>query len=260
MSGAGARDPSYREQAAKLAVRIRAHKEFANLDLADWLGEHLAARPRRHLLDLGCGDGNHLGLYLERVGPGGTVSGLDREPALIATARERYSAAPNLELVVGSMDDPLPFPGGRFDTVCSMFAIYNARDLGGLLAEVTRVMASGGELILVGPTAANARELYEYNERLTGTPIDETTALRTDRLRREVLPAVRSAFRDVRTVTIESFLTFPSREEFVRYFRATLLYERIAERRALADEELLAACAGERPRLSKEMLAVIATR
>ena len=48
------------------------------------------------------------------------------------------------------------------------------------------MLKDGGELVLIGPTAANAKEIYEYNARLTGTPIDPITFIRTDRLRQEI--------------------------------------------------------------------------
>ena len=52
----------YEESLDKLQVRIRAHKEFANYDVSTWLDNFCAQSPRRRILDLGCGSGNHLGL------------------------------------------------------------------------------------------------------------------------------------------------------------------------------------------------------
>lgn len=121
-------DLSYLEQHDKLSIRIRAHKEFANFDIADWLDEYLAKLNRRRIFDLGCGNGNHLGLYLRHVGADGIVCGLDREPKLIEEARERYRDNANLHLTVGSMDDPLPYEKGSFDTCLSLFAIYDSSD------------------------------------------------------------------------------------------------------------------------------------
>lgn len=254
-------DLSYREKQERLANRIRAHKLFANLDIEEWIDRVLLERSRTHILDIGCGDGNHLGLYLQRVGPGGTVTGLDREASLIEAARRRHPVAPALHLLVGSMDDPLPFPNEAFDTCFSNFAIYNARDARATLAEVRRVMATGGELVLIGPTANNARELYEYNERLTGSAIDEITLIRTDRLRREILPIAREIFGDIREEVINSYLNFPNVEEFLRYFRSTMLYEEGAERLGTTEEQMRAACQATRDiRVSKEMLALIARK
>ena len=72
---------------------------------------------------------------------------------------------------------------------------------------------------------------------------------------------VESIFDTVDTEVLESRLTFPDREEFVRYFKATMLYEQIAEQRSLSDEQMIEACATGGPvPLSKEMLALVARR
>lgn len=254
-------DLSYREKHDRLANRIRAHKLFANFDIEDWIDRFLQQRPRTNILDLGCGDGNHLGLYLRRITPGGLVAGLDREPVLIEGARRRYAGRAGLDLRVGSMDEALPFGDSSFDTCFSNFAIYNARDVRFTLSELHRVMADGAQLVLIGPTANNARELYEYNERLTGVAIDEITLVRTDRLRREILPVTREIFGDASDEVINSYLTFPNVDEFLRYFRSTMLYEEGAERVGLTDEQMRAACPSTTGiRVSKEMLAVIASK
>jgi ubiquinone/menaquinone biosynthesis C-methylase UbiE len=252
-------DLSYREQRDKLADRIRAHKLFANFDVADWIDAFLARRPRRHVLDLGCGDGNHLGLYLRHVGADGTATGLDREARLLDQARAAHAGAANLKLVAGSMDDTLPFADGAFDVAFSNFAIYNAREPRFTLRELRRVLQPGGELVLIGPTRRNAFELYEYNARLTGTAIDEVTLVRTDRLRSEIEPLARAVFGDVREDVLNSRLTFPTPEEFLRYFTATMLYEQVAEKMGCTEEQMRAALAGSALVVSKEMLALVAT-
>lgn len=254
-------DLSYQEQLDKLSIRIRAHKEFANFDVSDWLDEYLGRCVRKSVFDLGCGNGNHLGIYLRHVGASGRVAGMDRASKLIEEARERYADAANLDLRVGSMDDRLPYVDGRFDTCLSLFAIYNASNPEQTCLELERVMAPGAELILIGPTRNNAREIYEYNERLTGEAIDEITLIRTDRLRQEILPIVERHFSQVTTEVLDSRLTFPSRDEFIRYFTATMLYEEGAEKMGVTRDQMVAACDGdESPVLSKEMLAVVATK
>src|SRR5688572_24047247 len=161
-------DLSYKEKIDKLQVRIRAHKEFANFDVSDWIEQYVRRASRRAIFDLGCGNGNHLGIYLDAVGASGRVVGLDREARLVDEARRTYPDARNLELIVGSMDDPLPFADGTFDLCFSNFAIYNAAEPAKTVAELKRVLVPGGQLVLIGPTRNNARELYVYNERLTG--------------------------------------------------------------------------------------------
>jgi ubiquinone/menaquinone biosynthesis C-methylase UbiE len=254
-------DLSYQETLDKLQVRIRAHKEFANFDVSDWIEKFVARRARRAIFDLGCGDGNHLGIYLRHVIPGGRVVGLDRETRLIARARETYEGAAALELRIGSMDDDLPFADGAFDLALSNFAIYNASDPRWTLRELHRVLAPGGELVLIGPTMNNARELYDYNERLTGVAIDDITLIRTNRLRREIEPIVQDIFGNAREEVLNSRLRFPDAEEFLLYFRSTMVYEETAEKKGVTIEQMHAALPPDHNLVvSKEMLAVIARR
>jgi len=253
-------DLSYKEKHDRLAVRIRAHKEFANFDIDEWIAAFLRRCQRRAIFDLGCGNGNHLHLYLDCVGPGGRVAGLDREATLIDQAKRRYVNVDNLDLRVGSMDVSLPFAASTFDTAFSNFAIYNAADPAFTLRELKRLVQPGGEVVLIGPTINNARELYAFNERLTGRAIDEVTLIRTDRLRREIVPLTCGIFAEVREEVINSQLDFPSPEEFLRYYMATMLYEEGAEKDGRTQTEMYAALGGlkEHIVLSKEMLAVIA--
>jgi ubiquinone/menaquinone biosynthesis C-methylase UbiE len=256
-------DLSYKEKLDKLQIRIRAHKEFANFDVGDWIDEFVERRKPKSVLDLGCGNGNHLGIYLKHAGRDGYVAGVDRERKLVDEAQETFRAATNLDVRVGSMDERLPFNDASFDLCFSNFAIYNAADPHFTLSELSRVMKSGAELVLIGPTINNARELYDYNERLTGAAIDEITLVRTDRLRREIEPIVSEVFGNAREEILQSRLTFPSAEEFLLYFQSTMLYEEGAEKRGTTREEMIAALpegAQGHYIVSKEMLAVIARK
>jgi ubiquinone/menaquinone biosynthesis C-methylase UbiE len=254
-------DISYQETQDRLENRIRAHKLFGNVEIGDWLDDFLACRSTSDILDLGCGDGNHIGAYLRHVGDAGTVTGIDRDDGLIAKAAERYAGARNLSLHAGSMDDRLPFGDGVFDLCLSNFAIYNSRDADFTLRELHRVVDIGGEVVLIGPTPGNVLELYEFNEKVTGRRVDEKTLRRTERTVKEFLPLALQIFGHVRAEVINSVLTFPDRDEFLRYFCSTLLYEEIAEREGYSPEQLTAYCpANGEMTVSKEMVAIVATK
>lgn len=254
-------DISYQERQDRLANRIRAHALFANIDISDWLDAHLARRRPHDVLDVGCGDGHHLDLYLRHVGTIGTVTAIDRDAALIARAEARHPEAGNLTLRVASMDDPLPFPDRAFDLCVASFSIYNARDGAYTVGELHRVLADGGELVLIGPTPHNARELAEFAAKVTGRQVGERTRLRTERLMREFLPLTLNVFGRVHAEVINSFLAFPDRDEFLRYFCSTLLYEEMCGNAEYSRDDLAAFCpeTGEIT-VSKEMVAVVATK
>lgn len=251
-------DLSYKQEQDKLNVRIRAHKQFANFDIEEWIDKFIARKPRRAILDIGCGNGNHIGLYLRHVGPNGTVTGMDRQQSLIDGAKERYKGTPNLDLRVSSMDDPFPFPDESFDLCFSNFAFYYVKDAHRSLSELKRVMKPGAEAVLIGPTGNNAREIYEYNERLTGVAVDPVTYVRTNRLHDEILPVARKVFGDVSQEVINSYLTFPTKQEFIDYFMATIVYEEGAEKLGKTVDDMMAALDRDHDIiLSKEMLALV---
>ena len=251
----GFEDLSCHETLDRLEVRIRAHRLFADFDVSDWIAEFVGRKRRTAILDLGCGNGNHLGIYLEQVGGAGRVAGLDREAHLIDEARQRFGAS-NLDLHVASMDDPLPFPDASFDLCLSNFAIYNARQPRFSILELKRVLQPGGEIGLVGSTGNNARELYEFHRRLMGEPVDELILARSDRIRREIVPIVREVFGAAAEELLNSRLKFPNAAEFVSYYQATLFN---ARNQAVTPERMLASVPADLT-VSKEMVAATATR
>ncbi len=67
-------------------------------------------------------------------------------------------------------------------------------------------------------------------------------------------------FGRVEQEVINSYLTFPSAEEFLQYFTATMVYEKTAEKRGVSPEQMLRALPRQKDfMVSKEMLALIAT-
>ncbi|MDJ0349926.1 methyltransferase domain-containing protein [Cryobacterium sp. PH29-G1] len=94
----------------------------------------LELRPGDTVLDLGCGTGLNLALLVDAVGPGGTVIGLDRSPAMLTMARRRVQANgwASVRLVEADattfdpaqVADELPAAsGGRVDGVFSSYAM-----------------------------------------------------------------------------------------------------------------------------------------
>lgn len=100
----------------------------------------LGAVAGRRVLDAGCGAGA-LGVELEARGA--TVAGLDVSPEMAAIARAR-----GLEAAVGDLRDPLPFGDGAFDAAVASLVLHYVRDWEPVLAELARVVAGGGPIVL----------------------------------------------------------------------------------------------------------------
>ena len=104
--------------------------------------------PRGRLLDVGCAAGE-LGVLL--AARGWSVAGVDREPALVAAARERGIDARHCDF--GQM--LLPWPDAAVDAVVLAEVIEHVLDTDHVLTEIARVLRSGGALVVTTPNLAS---------------------------------------------------------------------------------------------------------
>jgi demethylmenaquinone methyltransferase / 2-methoxy-6-polyprenyl-1,4-benzoquinol methylase len=115
----------------------------AGLDLR-WrrIAAESVVRPGDRVLDACCGTGD-LALAASRAG--GTVTGLDFAPRMLACARRKLPAATWVE---GDML-ALPFEDGSFEAATVGFGVRNVDDLEAGLRELRRVLAPGGRVAVL---------------------------------------------------------------------------------------------------------------
>ena len=122
-------------------------------DVADPLRKTIIERTAlargTRVLDVGCGSGEFLGLLILA---GVDAAGIDPAPAMVELARARV---PGADIREGSVES-LPWSSGSFDVVTAVNALQFADDTDGALAEMTRVTAPGG-LVVVANWAEGAR-------------------------------------------------------------------------------------------------------
>lgn len=131
------------------------------------LVELLAPRPGELILDVGCGTG-HLTATIARSGA--QVVGLDRSPAMIEVARQRY---PDLEWRLGDIRSFLyPRP---FDAIFSNATLHWIPEAEAVAEALARLLKPGGRLVLEMGGRGNVAALYTavqevLHERLAVTP------------------------------------------------------------------------------------------
>lgn len=103
-----------------------------------------AIAPGQSVLDVACGTGVLAREALPRVQPGGSVTGLDRNPAMLDVARRN---APEIDWQLGVVED-LPFPDDHFDAVVCQFGLMFFDDRVKALREMWRVLRPGGHLVV----------------------------------------------------------------------------------------------------------------
>lgn len=141
------------------------------------------------LLDIGCGLGAIDELLVRKYGAASVV-GVDVDPSLLATMRDRIERAHLAERIQGVQvtGGPLPFADSNFDVVFSKDSLVQIPDKPAIFDEVLRVLRPGGRFIasdwLRGGGAEFSADMLEFF-RLEGiaynmaTLAESAAALRT---------------------------------------------------------------------------------
>ena len=122
-----------------------------------WTLDALGLAPGDRVADLGCGSGPLLPLLAERVGPTGQVVGIDRDPRLLAAARELVAAYPWVEVVEA---DALAYESEtRFDAVHCRLVLLHQPEPRAFVDHMAALVRPGGrvaaqEVDADGPTGA----------------------------------------------------------------------------------------------------------
>ena len=115
----------------------------------------LAIRPGERVLDLGFGGGVGIRMALPRVGDG-HLTGVDLSGEIVARARRRFRAeidGGRLTVMEGSVER-LPLPDAAVDAAYTVNTVYFWPDVPAGLAELWRVLAPGGRLVVAVEAAA----------------------------------------------------------------------------------------------------------
>jgi phosphatidylethanolamine/phosphatidyl-N-methylethanolamine N-methyltransferase len=132
----------------------RTYRRYANH--YDWLfgpvlepgrrrAVQLASAPGRRILEVGVGTGLALPHYRADC----RVVGIDLSPEMLEIARRRSANLANVEALHLMDAESLEFPDGSFDAVVAMYVASVVPRPDRLMAEMHRVCAPGGEIIVV---------------------------------------------------------------------------------------------------------------
>jgi arsenite methyltransferase len=107
----------------------------------------LGAQPGERILDAGCGPGFYVAETLERVGPEGSVAGVDASAPMLAVAAKRCEGHGNVSFHEGDVT-ALPVGDADFDRALSVQVLEYVEDIPGALSELLRVLRPGGRVLI----------------------------------------------------------------------------------------------------------------
>lgn len=124
----------------------RLRRQSAELrPLSQALLDRVGIQPGQRAIDLGCGPAGIIELLCERVGPAGSVVGLELDPALLSMARAftRERGLANVEIMEGDARRT-GLAASSFDLVHTRTLLVNLPDPAAVVAEMARLARPGG--------------------------------------------------------------------------------------------------------------------
>lgn len=120
-----------------------------NQDINRFVEQTLELEPHHHVLEIGFGPGKLLN-SMASVTTQGHIEGIDFSDTMFEEAKKNNQdsiKAGRIHLQKGDCQN-MPFPDGIFDRVCAVNALYFWKPPEPYLAEIHRVLKSGGRLVL----------------------------------------------------------------------------------------------------------------
>lgn len=126
-------------------------------------------QPGERVLDVACGTGVITRAAAEKVGPTGTVTGVDLAPDMIDVARSTPAVGAPIEWHVADAAS-LPLPDASYDVALCQMGLMFMEDKQGAVAELNRVLAPGGRVVVNTP--GRIQPTFEVMERAIAEEID----------------------------------------------------------------------------------------
>lgn len=156
--GSGSLSDAWERHARQWASWTRVPGHDVYFDRLNWPAfRALLPAAGRRTLDVGCGEGR---AGRELRADGHRMAGIDSSPTLVALADE---AGGYEELICGDAA-ALPWDAAAFDLALAFMSLHDMEDLTGAVAEIARVLETGGQLCLaiVHPLNRPAQALEHY--------------------------------------------------------------------------------------------------
>jgi SAM-dependent methyltransferase len=207
--------------------------------------EALGARRGDRVVDVGCGPGFYVHETLDRVGPEGTVLGVDASPQMLALAAKRCAGHDNVAFREGDAT-AVPAEDESFDRALCVQVLEYLADVSAALAELHRVLRPGGRVLIWDVDWATVSWHSAEPERMERVLRAWDAHLSDPSLPRTLAAGMRAAgFEDVHMYG-HSFATADMTDETYAGALLDLIADYVADRPELSPEEAAAWSAEQR--------------
>lgn len=136
------------KDASNLNARIQLHARFSTnpTPWQHWVFDQLKVPARACILELGCGPGDLWVQNSGRIPMGWEITLTDFSTGMLETAQQNLRDTPhNISFEIADAQD-ISYDGGTFDAVIANHMLYHVPDRPQALAEIRRVLKTGGRV------------------------------------------------------------------------------------------------------------------
>ncbi|MDR0981240.1 MAG: class I SAM-dependent methyltransferase [Methanocalculaceae archaeon] len=134
-----------------------------------WGFSHISPRKTDDVLDIGCGGGANLSVFLKKY-PDGTVTGIDYSPVSVETSLKmnRHAVSAGKCRVLRGNVSALPFDDEAFDIITAFETIYFWPDIGNAFRQILRVLKGGGTCMICTGVDGSGPEAEKWMKLVDG--------------------------------------------------------------------------------------------
>ncbi len=218
----------YRD-ASNLPARGDLHARFGTSPIGwlHWYFQHLLSLPSTaHILEVGCGPAWLWQENADRIPSGWHITLTDLSPGMIGQARQNLAAV-NRDFTFADVDvQELPFPDESYDAVIANHMLYHVPDLQRGLAQIRRVLKSGGRLFAATNGREHMQELREIaHEVYAGIPPERITGFGLEEGAKDLRPH----FTAIEVHPFDNTLHVTEAEALKGYVRSMQMAQRVGQ-------------------------------
>jgi ubiquinone/menaquinone biosynthesis C-methylase UbiE len=151
------------KNASNLDARIQLHRRFSTntYGWTRWVFDQFDLPSECRILELGCGPGNLWTENMERIPAGWDITLTDLSPGMVEQARKNLRDSGQCFVFKVIDAQIIPYDDASFDAVIANHMLYHVPDRAKALAEIHRILRTGGKLYASTVGESHMRELDE---------------------------------------------------------------------------------------------------